>query len=481
MREALKKLSGESLVYGLGQAGGRAVQLLLVPILTRALTPAAYGVSDLIVAYSQTVVLVLVFGMDGALARFFYQEPDRQARVRMVSTSLLFRVVTSVVTALALGLLAPMFAGALMSSAVYKKYVLIGAATIPFTLLVLFANDVLRVTFQPTKFIALNIAQTVLTGGAAIYLVVGRHLGVVGVLYGKLIADLLCALFGLVLIRHTIRPAFSREVLGRMLRLGAPLVPSGFAYGIILGVDRFVLQRTRSLDEVAVYAVAMKFFTIVTMGVSAFQLAYGPFAFARAREPDSPRLFARVFGLYVVAAGFAGLFVSVFAPEALAVLVPAQYRAAATPAAWLAFAAVAQGAYSVASIGVVLALRTAWLFWSSTAAAAVAIAMQFALTPVLGAPGAAIATFMGYATSALITYGIAQRFHPLPFHGGRMLAALALALGAGLLAQRYAPAGVLGIAVKLVALAAYAGACIGWQLWREREPAGAGPATSFGA
>src|SRR5690348_5422069 len=170
MREALKKLSGESLVYGLGQAGGRAVQLLLVPILTRALTPQAYGVSDLIVAYSQTVVLVLVFGMDGALARFFYQEPDRQARVRMVSTSLLFRVVTSVAAALFLGLLAPLFAGALMSSAVYKKYVLIGAATIPFTLLVLFANDVLRVTFQPTKFIALNIAQTVFTGGAAIYL-----------------------------------------------------------------------------------------------------------------------------------------------------------------------------------------------------------------------------------------------------------------------------------------------------------------------
>ena len=37
LRDSLKKLSAESLVYGLGQVSGRAVNLLLVPVLTRAL------------------------------------------------------------------------------------------------------------------------------------------------------------------------------------------------------------------------------------------------------------------------------------------------------------------------------------------------------------------------------------------------------------------------------------------------------------
>ena len=62
-----KQLSAESLVYGLGQVSGRAVQLLLVPVLTRVLARGEYGVSDLVFAYLQTAVLVLVFGMDGAL------------------------------------------------------------------------------------------------------------------------------------------------------------------------------------------------------------------------------------------------------------------------------------------------------------------------------------------------------------------------------------------------------------------------------
>ena len=273
MRDALRRLRGESLVYGLGQAGGRAVQLLLVPVLTRLLDPGAFGVAELVMAYSQTAVLVLVFGMDGALARNFYREPDRAARIRMASSSLLFRLTVALSAAALLWLLAAPLAGALVSGEVYRKYIRIGAATLPFTLVVLFGNDVLRVTFQPLKFITLNIAQTALVGGASLWLVWARHLGVAGVLYGRLFGDGASALLALVLVRHTIRPRFSGPALRRLLAYGAPTVPAAFAYGLVASVDRFFLQRTRSLAEVAVYAVAIKFFAVVNMGVSAFQLA----------------------------------------------------------------------------------------------------------------------------------------------------------------------------------------------------------------
>src|SRR5262245_48840832 len=325
VREALAHLTGESLIYGLGQVSGRAVNLLLVPVLTRLLTPQAYGVSDLVLAYAQTALLVLVFGMDGALARHFYEEPDRAARRRMISTSLVFRIVTGTAAALLLALvlvpaLAPVVAGE-----AYRKYLTIGAATLPFTLLVLFANDVLRVTFQPWKFITLNIAQTVITAAITLALVIGRDLGVAGVLYGKLAGDAITAAFGLVLCRHAIRPAFHATTLRRMLRYGVPLVPVAFAYGLITAMDRFFLQRSHPLDEVGIYAVAMKCFTLVSMAVSAFQLAYGPFAYARARSPEAPRLYARVFSLYAAVASLGALAIAVFAPELIRVLAPPAY------------------------------------------------------------------------------------------------------------------------------------------------------------
>ena len=467
MREALKRLTGDSLVYGLGQVSGRAVQLLLVPVLTRQLSQGAFGVAELVAAYLQTAALVLVFGMDGALARFFYQEPDRAARVRMVSTSFAFRAAVVCAAALAAALLSAPLAGGLLGSAVYHKYLLLGAAILPCTLTVMFANDVLRVTFQPWKFIALNIAQTVLVAGFSLWLVVGRGLGVAGVLYGRLAGDGLAAGLGLVLIRHALRPRFDRAILARMLSYGLPLVPVAFAYGAIGAADRWMLQRTRTLEEVASYAVAMKFFSVVSMAVAAFQLAYGPFAFARAHSPEAPRLFARVLSAYIALASLGALAAALFAPEILAVLVPAAYRDAARPAVWLAFAAVAQGAYTVVSIGIGLALRTSLLGWTAGVAALLAVAANVLLVPRWGAAGAGVATTLGYAASAALAYRAAQRVHPLPYRGARAVAVWAGALLLALTVQRAAPPGAAGVALKLAVLAAFAAVIVRPQLGKQ--------------
>jgi O-antigen/teichoic acid export membrane protein len=468
MREALKRLTGESVIYGIGQVGGRAVQILLVPVLTRALTPGAYGVSELVIAYLQTALLVLVLGMDSALARFFYQEPDRPARIRMVSTSLAFRLATGIGAAILLAALAGPLAGQLMGSAVYRKYLLIGAAIMPFTLVILLANDVLRITFQPIKFVALNITWSATVAGLSLWLVLGRGLGVAGVLYGKLGGDALCALLGLVLIRHNLGPRLSRGVLSRMLRFGLPLVPASFAYGALASIDRFFLQRTRTLEEVAVYSVAIKFFAVVTMGVSAFQLAYLPFAYARAQAPDATRLYARVLALYAGAASLGALLISLFAPELIALLVPPAYAAAALPAAWLAFAAVAQGGYQVVGLGINLALRTPLVAWIAAGTSVAAVAANLALTPRFGPPGAAAATWIAHATAVALTYTIAQRVYPAPYRGIRVAALFVAALGLGLFAQRTAPPGMLGLAIKFAAIAVFAGLVWRLELWRDR-------------
>jgi Na+-driven multidrug efflux pump len=88
--------------------------------------------------------------------------------------------------ALLLALVVVPAAAPLLAGVAYRKYLTIGALTLPFTLLTLFSNDVLRVTFQPRKFVALNLFQTVSVGTLSLVFVVGQQLGVVGVLYGKL-------------------------------------------------------------------------------------------------------------------------------------------------------------------------------------------------------------------------------------------------------------------------------------------------------
>jgi O-antigen/teichoic acid export membrane protein len=463
MRDALQRLRSDALIYGAGQALGRGVQFLLVPILTRILAPDVYGVSDLVLAYSQFVVLTLVFGTDAALVRFFYQEPDRDARRRMISASLAFRVAFGLVAMLVFTLLSGAIAHQFLGSDVYHKYVMIGA----WSLLVLFGNDVLRVTFQPVKFVALNITQAVVTGVVSWWLVAHRGLGVAGILYGKLLGDACAALLGLGLIRLNItrRPNFA--TLGRMLRFGMPLVPAALAYGVISAADRYWLQHGRSLAEVGVYAVAVKFFSLVMLGVQAFSLAFFPFAHARAGSEEAPKLYALVMSRYVALASLGALAAGLFAPEALAVLVPAAYRDAAQPALLLAFAAVAYGAYYVACLGVQLALQTQYLMLTAGIGAAASLVANAILTPRLGPSGAAMSTLAGNGFLAVSTYLVSQRVHPLPYRGARLSALFALAVGLGLAGQGLAWAGAWALALKLALLLVYLIACTALGVWHE--------------
>jgi O-antigen/teichoic acid export membrane protein len=468
MREVLRRLTGESLVYGLGQVSGRAVQVLLVPVITLALTPAVFAIADLVQAYSALLVFVLVMGMDAALVRFFYNEPDRDARRTMVTTSLVFRVIVSTLTAAMVMLLVSPVAGQLLGSPTYVKYVLVGAVSIPFTMLVMFSNDVLRVTFQPWKFIVLNLVQTVVTGGLTLWWVMHERRGVIGMLYGKLAGDAITALLGLVLLRPSLLPRVDRAMLRRMLGFGLPLLPGAFAYGVVSSADRYFLQRTHGLETVGVYAVAIKFFTLMMMCVTAFSLAFFPIAHARAGSPDAPRLYARVLALYMAVASGVALAVSLFTPEVLSVLVQPAYRAAAGPAALLTFAAVAYGAYHVACLGIQFSLRTHLIGLTTVGGAVAAVIANALLAGPFGMMGSAGSTLIANGVLAVLTYVVAQSVHPLPYRGRRLLALFGLAVVLSLVAPHVAPPGPWSWAVRFAALAVYAVVAAGSNVWRER-------------
>jgi len=385
----------------------------------------------------------------------------------MVSSSLAFRLVGSGVAA-AVGIsLATPVAAALVGGTSYSKYVGIGAITLPFTLLVMFSNDVLRVTFQPKKYVGLNVTQTLLVMSLSVLFVVFLHKGAAGVLYGRLLGDLMSAMVGLLLIRHNLAPRIDGMLLRRMWSYGAPTVPAAFGFAVIAGLDRYWLQRSRSIQEVAVYAVALRFFSVMTLAASAFQLAYGPFAFSRAQSEDAPRLYARVLTAYAALASLGALTVAAFAPEALARLVPSTYAGAAAPALFLAFAAVALGAYTVASVGVGLAFKTPWLNVSAWSGAVAALAMHATFTPRFGPPGAAFATLVGYGVVALVTYAIAQRFQPVPYRGWLALLLFGVGLALAVVAQRLASLGAVGVVARLAIVMGF-GLVVGLIVWSER-------------
>jgi hypothetical protein len=68
----LKKLAGQTAIYGLSSMVGRLLNYFLVPLYTHVMDPATYGVSSWFYAFSSFAAVIFTYGMETAFFRFYF-------------------------------------------------------------------------------------------------------------------------------------------------------------------------------------------------------------------------------------------------------------------------------------------------------------------------------------------------------------------------------------------------------------------------
>ena len=102
MFEQIKKLSGQTLIYGTGHIMARLVTFLLLPLYTNVFTAEEYGVISLAYVFMGFMGVVLHYGLDVALMKKYVQTKDEErtsffssAYVSLALTSLIFAICVS--------------------------------------------------------------------------------------------------------------------------------------------------------------------------------------------------------------------------------------------------------------------------------------------------------------------------------------------------------------------------------------------------
>jgi O-antigen/teichoic acid export membrane protein len=301
------------------------------------------------------------------------------------------------------------------------------------------------------------------------------------VFWAKVMSDAVTALVGIVLLRHTLtRKGGSLSDLRSMLAYGVPLVPVAFIYYVLTYADRQILLRFGMLASVGIYAVAVKLAAPLLIAVTAFQLAWGPSAFATAERADHARVFSRVLDFYAAGATMLALVFGLLAPELVRVFAPRPYWGAAQATGLLALATVAQGAYYIAAIGVNLARKNHWLIVTTGLAAVVTIGLGILLVRPWGVTGVAWATLIGFSLSTIFLYGKSQTLRPFPYRGLGCLGLFGLATA--IVATNPWTVGSLGGFFIRMALLIVFG-LVAWRFVRSAHPAMAasGPRVAAGS
>jgi O-antigen/teichoic acid export membrane protein len=460
----LKRLGKDLAVYGGADLLFKLVQFAVIPVYSRLLTVAEFGILALLQVSATLIGILVNLGVSYAVQRFYFDKDIPEERRPLLVTSGLLQLVVSaslVLCAIAIGLHTVRGHVALEYGIAWTLVTLALATVLP-DQVAQYALDTSRLQFAPFKFCAIALVKNVLGLLLGLWLLIEQGMGLAGLLAGNLAAAIAAVPLGLWLIRRDLTFGIDREYLATLLRFGSPFIFTAAAYWAFGSLDRWMLAEMSDAAQVGLFSIAFKFASVLTLVIAAFHQAWIPLAMKMAQEePGYQASFSTIFSLWLCLLALLALGISMFSDEVMVLLTPAPYWAAA-PALALGAAAIAlSGTTQITTLGVTLAKRPLLIATGAWLTALVNIGLNLLLIPPFGATGSAGATLLSYGFLTLYYLFWSQRLHPLPLQWGKLLygtAILAAAIAAPWVPDG-APLSVLAIAVKLsILMAALLGA-----------------------
>lgn len=423
-----------SLIFGVGGALGQLVPMILFPLYTNYLTPAEYGIIDIIGRVSGIINTVLMIGgIRMAAITFFRHAESEEARRRVaVTISLLLWLVVGVSI-----LLTWMFAGYIdvFLKIGDNRLLTFGLATSLLESLIVVPMTLTQARLESIRFVLTNMAMLLTRLGLCIYLIVWLELGIWGVLISQCIVTCVSSvlLTARELMIGSMKPDLSQW--GAVFRFCWPFVPTGIIYFFYQNADRFFIinygpyaDHEAALAAVGVYALAFRLmgFTRV-LGASPLQQVWSAQMYDIYKQPDAATAFGNFMLRILCVQCFFALCLSLFVQEIIAALCDPSYMYAAYIVPIAAFTScLSMFNIQCESIFYITRKTIYKPLNNLVILPCIAIGMYF-LVPRYGLMGAAIAFMISTFSNCLSLYFITQRFFKVKYPFKRMFVIPALA------------------------------------------------------
>jgi len=434
----LKKLAGQTAIYGLPSILGRFLNYLLFPLYTAQFIPAEYGVVNEVYAYVAFIAVILPWGMETAFFRFTNKKDYSADEV--FKTSLFFVFLSSLFFIAAISFFTDGLANA-MGYAQNPEYIIWMGLTIGFDALSVIPLAQLRKEEKALKFAAVNfisigtnIALNVFfvwycmdvfaTGGNAITdAVYNPEIGV-GYIF---IANMIQALVKFILLSPVYKYLTFRvniSLLKELLIYASPLVIAGFAGIINETLDRTLIRRILeptlglegALTQVGIYGAVYKLAILITLFTQAFRYAAEPFFFAQDKEGNSRKVYADVLKWYTIVVSALFLFVMLYIDIFKQLIRNQDYWVGLSIVPILLFANIFLGWIYNLSVWYKLTQKTIYGAGLAIVGAIITVSMNLYLIPKIGYTGAAWTTFTAYGVMAALSYLLGNKFYPIPYN-----------------------------------------------------------------
>lgn len=418
----IKKLAGETVLYGLGSILPRFLNFLLIGVHTSVFSLAEYGVITKLFAYVAVVNVVFIFGMETAYFRYSNRKEFDEQRV--------YNVAQTVVMVISL-LLSIVF---LFMTQPLSEFLLVEGHTrlVVYVILIMFIDASVAIPFarlryqkKPKLFAYGKLVNIIIFIGLNIYLL--QYSPWKASVEFVILANLIANAFFLLFFSKSLlswRPTIDKQLTPEMVSYSYPVMLTG-----LIGISNEMFSRITleywlpanfyegksNASAVGIFGAAYKFAILMNLAIQAFRYAAEPFFFSNASDKKSPKLFATINHYFVIVCCLLLLGVSTNLEFLTILLRKKEFHEGLFIVPILLLAYLFAGLYYNFSVWFKLTNKTYYGTIITIGGFIVTLVGNYLLIPILGYYGSAIAALLCYSLMALACFSLGQKYYPIPY------------------------------------------------------------------
>ena len=449
---SVKKLAGQTAIYGLSTVVGRFLNVFLTFWLTYVYGAEKFAIFSLAYAYVTFLNVVFTYGMETSFFRFA-QRPEYKNDV--YNTSLMSLMITTILFSGAMIIFSPELAR-LWRVPDNPEYIVWFAWIIGLDTLCAIPFARLRQQGRPIKYAAIKIANIVIYVAFTYYFIkicpwlLKHHpnsfllkfynpsIDVGYTFIANLIASAFTVLF-LLKEFFDFKWKFNKKLWKEMLLYSWPLLIVGLGGMINEVLNRIMLDYRLPYSfemnkrEVGIFNASFKVAALVNIFIQVFRIGAEPFFFNEAGKADARKTYARVMKFFVIISCIIFLVVSLFADTIwgrylMGVRNHPEYAEGISVIPIIAMAYVFLGIYYNLTVWYKLTDKTLYGAYITVAGAVITIILNYISIPLLGYMGSAWTTLICYGFMMVISYQQGQRHYPIPYAWKKLLAYITISV-----------------------------------------------------
>ena len=441
----IKKLAGETAIYGLSSIVGRFLNYFLVPLYTNIFPTSEYGIVIDLYAWVGLLTIFFVYRMETGFFRFGNKVEDRNKAYSTLSTLLL--ITTPIFCGLLIGFAEPI--AAWMKYPGNENYIIWFAIILGLEALSAIPFAKLRLDGRPWFFATIKLINIGVNLSMNLFFLLlcpyleqrGWDMSFIynsnwGIEY-IFLANLTASTITLLLLAPTYFKArfeFDTALLKKTLIYILPLVFVGLAGVINEVIDRVLLKWLLPYSDIenqamiGIYGACYKLAMLLSLFTQAFNYAAEPFFFKNADRKGSLEIYAKI-ALYFTVVGALGFLGITLYIDIAQFFIGDDYRDGLVVVPILLLANLFLGIYYNFAIWYKLKDKTIIGAAIAIGGALITLVLNFWLIPIIGYVGSAWATLACYFSMCSACYLMGRKYLPIPYPIGKMFVYILIAIG----------------------------------------------------